>query len=114
MHVACDACSKIVGGQACHKPIRRSAGHVYVPAFPAVSARAVREALRALRHGLQAPAQQAAALGGLPPTVPATQVNKVCSSGLKAVSLAAQSILLGELAAGREPGPPGRGAAVNG
>ncbi len=44
----------------------------------------------------QAPATQVALKAGLPPTVPATTVNKVCASGLKAVMLAAQTIALGE------------------
>ena len=44
----------------------------------------------------QAPATQVALKAGLPPTVPATTINKVCASGLKAVMLAAQSIALGE------------------
>lgn len=44
----------------------------------------------------QNPARQAAIGAGLPPSVGATTVNKVCGSGLKAVMLAAQSILLGD------------------
>lgn len=44
----------------------------------------------------QAPARQAAIFGGLPNTVPCTTVNKVCASGMKAVMLAAQSIMLGD------------------
>jgi acetyl-CoA C-acetyltransferase len=44
----------------------------------------------------QAPARQAALFAGLPNSVPCTTVNKVCSSGLKSVMLAAQSILLGD------------------
>ncbi|MGI9627688.1 MAG: thiolase family protein [Longimicrobiales bacterium] len=40
----------------------------------------------------QAPARQAAINGGVPATVPAVTVNKVCGSGLKAVMLAAQAI----------------------
>jgi acetyl-CoA C-acetyltransferase len=44
----------------------------------------------------QNPARQAAILGGLPPSVGATTVNKVCGSGLKAVMLADQAIRLGE------------------
>ncbi|KAH7135616.1 Thiolase, N-terminal domain-containing protein [Dendryphion nanum] len=44
----------------------------------------------------QAPARQAAIFAGLPTNVEATTVNKVCSSGLKAVNLAAQSIELGQ------------------
>lgn len=43
----------------------------------------------------QAPATQAAIFAGLP-HLPATTVNKVCASGMKAVMLAAQSIALGQ------------------
>ncbi len=45
----------------------------------------------------QAPARQAAILGGVPETVPAVTVNKVCGSGLKAVMLAAQAIRAGDV-----------------
>jgi acetyl-CoA C-acetyltransferase len=44
----------------------------------------------------QAPARQAAIKSGLPATIPALTVNKVCGSGLKAVMLAAQSIRAGD------------------
>ncbi|MBK7179496.1 MAG: acetyl-CoA C-acyltransferase [Chloroflexi bacterium] len=44
----------------------------------------------------QAPARQAALRGGLPNTVGATAVNKVCGSGLKAVMMAANGIIAGE------------------
>ncbi len=44
----------------------------------------------------QAPARQAAKFAGLPDTVICTTINKVCASGLKSVSIAAQSIMLGE------------------
>ncbi|MES2837197.1 MAG: acetyl-CoA C-acyltransferase [Bacteroidota bacterium] len=44
----------------------------------------------------QAPARQAAKFAGLADNVNATTVNKVCASGMKAVSLATQSILLGD------------------
>ncbi|MYA42447.1 MAG: thiolase family protein [Gemmatimonadetes bacterium] len=44
----------------------------------------------------QAPARQAAVHGGIPATVPAVTVNKVCGSGLKAVMLAAQAIKAGD------------------
>ncbi|HKO15215.1 MAG TPA: acetyl-CoA C-acetyltransferase [Gemmatimonadaceae bacterium] len=44
----------------------------------------------------QAPARQAALKSGLPPSVSALTVNKVCGSGLKAVMLAAQSIRAGD------------------
>lgn len=43
----------------------------------------------------QAPARQASIYAGLAPTVEATTINKVCSSGLKAVAIAAQNIQLG-------------------
>jgi acetyl-CoA C-acetyltransferase len=44
----------------------------------------------------QAPARQAALAAGIPNTVPCTTINKVCSSGAKAVMFAAQSIALGQ------------------
>lgn len=44
----------------------------------------------------QAPARQAAKFAGLPNTVNCTTVNKVCASGMKAISQAAQSIMLGD------------------
>lgn len=44
----------------------------------------------------QAPARQAALFAGLPNTVPCTTVNKVCASGMKAITQGAQSIALGE------------------
>lgn len=43
-----------------------------------------------------APARQAGIKAGLPSSVPALTVNKVCGSGLMAVALAAQQIMLGE------------------
>ena len=44
----------------------------------------------------QAPARQAALAAGLPNTVPATTINKMCGSGLKAVMLGVQAILAGD------------------
>lgn len=44
----------------------------------------------------QAPARQAAMGANIPNTVPATTINKVCSSGMKSVMFAAQSIMLGD------------------
>lgn len=44
----------------------------------------------------QAPARQAAKFAGLPDNVICTTINKVCASGMKAVTLGAQSIMLGE------------------
>ena len=44
----------------------------------------------------QNPARQAALKGGCDPRVAALTINKVCGSGLKAVALAAQAVILGE------------------
>jgi acetyl-CoA C-acetyltransferase len=44
----------------------------------------------------QAPARQAAKYAGLPDEVNCTTINKVCASGMKAISQAAQSIALGD------------------
>src|SRR5438045_9560773 len=44
----------------------------------------------------QAPARQAATYAGLPDEVVCTTVNKVCASGMKAISQAAQSSMLGD------------------
>lgn len=45
----------------------------------------------------QAPARQAAMGAGIPDHVPCTTVNKVCSSGLKAVMQGAQAIAMGDV-----------------
>jgi len=80
---------------------------------PALGAIVVREAVRragvkpedvdevimgcVIQAGLgQNPARQAALRGGLPNTVAAVTVNKVCGSGLKAVMMAAQGVRLGD------------------
>ena len=44
----------------------------------------------------QAPARQAALMAGIADTVPCTTINKVCSSGMKSISMAAQAIALGD------------------
>ena len=44
----------------------------------------------------QAPARQAAMAAGLTQEVPCTTINKVCSSGMKSIMLAAQSIVCGD------------------
>lgn len=44
----------------------------------------------------QAPARQAALGAGLPVSVACTTINKVCASGMKAIMLATQSIMLGD------------------
>lgn len=44
----------------------------------------------------QAPARQATIKAGLPPTVGATTVNKICGSGMKTVMMAVQAIVAGD------------------
>ena len=44
----------------------------------------------------QAPARQAAIFAGLSQNVPCTTINKVCSSGMKSIMIAAQSIMCGD------------------
>ena len=44
----------------------------------------------------QAPARQASIYAGIPDTVPCTTINKVCASGMKAVTQGAQAIALGD------------------
>jgi acetyl-CoA C-acetyltransferase len=99
---------------AVRTPIGRFQGAVSKFSATELGAIAVREAV--LRAGLehperidevlmgnvisagigQAPARQAAIGAGLPPTVGATTVNKVCGSGLKAGMWAAQAIKAGD------------------
>jgi acetyl-CoA C-acetyltransferase len=100
---------------ACRTPIGKFLGGLSPKTAPELGAIAVREAIA--RAGIdpetidevimgqvvqagsgQAPARQAAHHGGVPDTVPAMTVNKVCGSGLKAVMLAAQSIRAGDQA----------------
>src|SRR5256714_5064266 len=94
---------------ACRTPIGRYLGGLSPLAAPRLGALVIREAVRRagiepaaveeviIGHVLQggagqAPARQAAIHAGLPGTVPAVTINKVCGSGLKAVMLAAQAI----------------------
>jgi len=98
---------------ACRTPIGRFQGALSALPAADLGAIAVREAVaRAdLRPGDidevilgnvltagtgQAPARQAALRGGLPSSVAALTVNKVCGSGLKAVMLAAQAVCCGD------------------
>ena len=97
----------------CRTPIGKLLGGLSSSAAPQLGAIAVREVIsraniatedveevifgNVLQAGVgQAPARQAALLGGLPPTVAAVTVNKVCGSGLKAVMLADQAIRAGD------------------
>jgi len=101
----------IVG--AARTPIGRFLGGLSPLSAPELGGIAIREALKRSKvaaedvqevimgHVLQggtgqAPARQAALKGGLPPTVSAVTVNKVCGSGLKAVMLASQAIKAGD------------------
>lgn len=45
----------------------------------------------------QAPARQAAIGAGIPPATPATTINKMCGSGLKAIMMAADQLRAGDL-----------------
>ena len=97
----------------CRTPIGKLLGGLSSLAAPQLGAIVVREVIsrasiapedveevifgNVLQAGVgQAPARQAALLGGLPPTVAAVTVNKVCGSGLKAVMLADQAIRAGD------------------
>jgi acetyl-CoA C-acetyltransferase len=98
---------------AARTPIGKFLGALSALSAPELGAIAIREALRrsdvpdadveevifgnVVQGGVgQAPARQAALKAGLPPTVSALTVNKVCGSGLKAVMLAAQAIRAGD------------------
>jgi acetyl-CoA C-acetyltransferase len=98
---------------AVRTPIGRYLGGLLPFSAPKLGALVIREAVRragipdsaveevimgnVLQGGVgQAPARQAAIHSGLPGTIPALTVNKVCGSGLKAVMLAAQSIKAGD------------------
>lgn len=98
---------------AVRTPIGKFAGGLKDLSAPQLGALVVREAVR--RAGLapeaidecimgnvisaglgQNPARQAALWGGLPDSVAALTINKVCGSGLKAAMLAADAILAGK------------------
>jgi acetyl-CoA C-acetyltransferase len=98
---------------ATRTPIGKFAGGLKDLSAPRIGAIAVREAVRRARlepkdveecimgnvisAGLgQNPARQAALWGGLTDEVAALTINKVCGSGMKAVMLAADSILAGK------------------
>jgi len=98
---------------AARTPIGKYLGALASLSAPDLGAIAIREALRRsgiagdqvneviLGHVLQggtgqAPARQALIKSGLPSSVSALTINKVCGSGLKAVMLAAQSIKAGD------------------
>ena len=100
---------EVVIVSAVRTPVGRFQGSLQSFSAPQLGALVVREAVR--RAGIdparvdecimgcvvpaglgQNPARQAAIHGGIPPQAGALTINKVCGSGLKAVSLAAQGI----------------------
>lgn len=106
--------NKVVIAAAKRTPIGKFMGGLATVPAPRLGAAAIKGALAAanltpdrveevymgnvLQAGVgQAPARQAAIYAGIPDTVPCTTVNKVCSSGMKAISLAAQAIALGDI-----------------
>jgi len=99
----------------CRTPVGKFLGGLNALSAPQLGAIVVREALtrsallpgqvdevilgNVVSAGLgQAPARQAALAAGLPDSVPALTINKVCGSGLKAVVLADQIIRAGDAA----------------
>ena len=104
---------EVVIASAVRTPIGTFNGSLAEVSAPKLGATVIREALsrvgvapdqvdevifgNVLQGGLgMNPARQASMGAGLPETVPATAINKVCGSGLKAVALAAQAILVGD------------------
>lgn len=106
---------KVVIVSAKRTPIGKFMGGLATVSAPRLGAVAIKGALTAagikpeqvdevymgnvLQAGVgQAPARQAALMASIPDTVPCTTINKVCSSGMKSISLAAQAIALGDAA----------------
>lgn len=98
---------------ACRTPVGSLSGSLSGLTAPQLGAVVIREAVKraglkpedvnevifgnVLSAGLgQAPARQAAILAGLPVSVECLTINKMCGSGLKSVSLAAQAVALGD------------------
>jgi acetyl-CoA C-acetyltransferase len=98
---------------ACRTPIGKLLGGLASVSAPKLAAITIAESLRragispdrvdevilgqVLQAGVgQAPARQAALAAGVPASVPAVTINKVCGSGLKAVMLADQAIRAGD------------------
>jgi len=104
---------KVVIVSAKRTPIGKFMGGLSTVPAPKLGAIAIQGALKAtgleasqvdevymgnvLQAGVgQAPARQAALMAGIADTVPCTTINKVCSSGMKSISMAAQAIALGD------------------
>ena len=105
---------EVVVVEACRTPYGRFGGKLKQYDAPQLGALAIKEVLRRVEGAFdpgevdyvimgqvvpagcgQVPGRQAAILAGLPEHVPAMTVNKVCSSGVKTIDLAAQMIQLG-------------------
>ncbi|KPK89574.1 acetyl-CoA acetyltransferase [bacterium SM23_31] len=108
-----DSLPDVVIVSACRTPVGTFNGGLSTLPAPKLGAIAISEAVKranikpeevnqvimgcVLSGGMgQAPARQAAIFAGLPNNVDCMTVNKVCSSGLKAVMLGAQAIQLGD------------------
>lgn len=105
--------NEVVIVSACRTPIGAFGGSLSSMSAPRLGAVVIEEALKrsnvskkevnevimgcVLTAGIgQAPARQAALFAGLPESVETMTINKVCGSGLKAVMLGAQAIMLGD------------------
>jgi acetyl-CoA C-acetyltransferase len=104
---------EVIIASACRTPIGSFGGSLSTLSAPQLGAIVIRESLiragvkesdvnevimgNVLTAGIgQAPARQAAIFAGLPKSVECMTINKVCGSGLKAVMLGAQAIMLGD------------------
>jgi len=103
--------SRAVILKSLRSPIGKFQGALAPLAAPDLAAQVVKAVLAAVPGALpteaifgnvvsagvgQAPARQAALRGGLPSSVSALTINKVCGSGLKAIQLAANAVRLGD------------------
>jgi len=107
------AAREVIIAGACRTPVGAFQGTLAPLTAPELGAITIKEAIQ--RAGIdikkidevimgcvlpagvgQAPARQAALKAGLPEQVTCTTINKVCGSGLKAVMLAAQAVMLGD------------------
>lgn len=105
--------NEVVIVSACRTPIGSFSGALSAFPAPKLGALVIEEAIKragvkkeivnevimgcVLTSGVgQAPARQATIFAGLPESVQTMTINKVCGSGLKAIMLGAQAILLGD------------------
>ena len=105
---------EVVCVEACRTPFGRFGGKLKQYDAPQLGALAIKEVLRRVSDKInaedidyvimgqvvpagcgQVPARQAAILAGLPEYVPSISINKVCSSGIKAIDLGVQLIQTG-------------------